>query len=182
VKSGCLVLGHRWEDSHDDADAEYGKHPILHCARCGKQKAFSAGKALDPVFRLDRLGRLRLLLTQAAPWVGLGVLIGLVIPGIVAISAYAAGDRGTHEVMTVVIALAVEGGLCLLFAMLTDPTRLWDQPYDSASPTYMSTVTSAFSRRDNSRLNTGRLARIDDVLSATGVVLIVIAVLLHAYA
>ena len=113
VRVLCFILGHRWQDSPDDYDAEYSEYPILHCARCGKQKAFPPWKAVDPVWRLGRVGRLRLLARQAVPAVGRPVLMGLAIAGVVGLI--------TNEVKTVVIALAVVGGLAILAAAIADP-------------------------------------------------------------
>jgi hypothetical protein len=196
----CLIVGHRWRDSPNDYDAEYSEYPILHCERCGKKDAFPPWKALDPVWRLGRVGRLRLLATQAAHWVFFAVLIGLVIAGIVGLLAYAAGADATQLVKAVFIALLVVGGLAILAATIADPMG-----YGSQRDTLLSgglsvvarsrDIPKSFTSRavlpgrttggweppddDIENLPIARLMRVDDILYAGGVVLIALGVLLH---
>ena len=184
VRVLCLILGHRWQDSASDYDAEYSEYPILHCARCGKQKAFPPWKAVDPVWRLGRVGRLRLLARQAVRSVGWPVLIGLAIAGVVGLIAL--------EVKAMVIALAVIGGLAILAATIADPMA-----YEGDSPlSFGRGITSGRGMRfpgvagwksaslfdgvsPDDLDDAGRQMRVDDVLYAAGVVLIGIGVLLH---
>jgi hypothetical protein len=183
----CLTLGHRWQDSLDDYDAEYSEYPILHCARCGKQKAFPPWKALDPVWRLGWIGRLRFVATQAAPWVVLAVLIGLAIAGIVGLVALAAGEHGAHAVRSMVIALVVVGVLAILATTLVDPMG-----YEGGTSLtfgrgmrFPSSGWKAESLRSGPSPNIdsgkgfGALMRVDDVVYAGGAILIGIGVLLY---
>jgi len=151
------------------------------------QKAVPQRNALDPVWRLGRVGRLRLLVTQAAPSVGLAVLVGLMCAGVVWLVALGAGVRGPHEVRTLVIALVVVGGLAILGAAIVDPMG-----YEGGTPLTFGrgmrfpsagwksgSLTAGPSPDIGSDWAAGRLMRVDDVSYAAGVILIGIAVLLH---
>jgi hypothetical protein len=200
VTLGCLIKGHDWQDSPDDFDAEFSEYPILHCARCGKQKAFPPWKALDPVWRLGRVGRLRLLATQAAHWVLYAVLIGLTIAGVVALLASSAGAHGAQLVKAVVITLVVIGGLAILAATIADPMGYGSQrdtllrgglsilaSSDDLSKSYMSRPTVPGQpaagweppAHEIDNLPTRRLLRIDDILMAGGAILIALGLAIH---
>jgi len=187
VRLLCLGLGHDWRDSPDDYDAEYNEYPILHCARCGKQEAFPPWKALDPLWRMGRVARIRVLATEAAHWVGLAVLVGLAIAGVASLVALGAGARGTHEVRTLVIALVAVGGVAILGAAIADPMA-----YEGGTaftfgrgmifPRTGWKAGSLFagpSPNIASNPAAGRLMRVDDVVYAAGVILIGIGALLH---
>lgn len=174
----CVLLGHRWEEDPD----EWGEYPLFHCTRCGKHKEFPIDKALDPVWRLGRIGGLRLVVTRSAPWVGLVVLIGLSLAGVVALLARAAGTHGAHEVKAVVIALSVLGGLCVLAAIVADSMgygRKTGRDVVGVAFTSPRSSLRAMNPVLDQPAKRGELRRFDDVLYASGVVLIGIAVLLH---
>jgi hypothetical protein len=160
-----------------------GEYPLCHCTRCGKQKDFPIGTVLDPLWRMGRFGRLRFLVRWSAPWVGLVVLIGLALAAVVALLALAAGRHGAHEVKAIVIALFVEGGLCVVAAVLFDPMGYGRKTGRDVARAAMASPQRASMRAMNPVLDQpekiGRVRRFDDVLYAGGVVLIGIAVLFH---
>jgi len=185
TRASCLLLGHIWESAADDS--EYARYPILHCARCGKEKAFPPSKALDPTWRLGRMRRLRFLVTEGARWAILVVLIALATAGVTALLALAAGEHGTHEAKVVVIALAVIGGLCVLAASIADPMGVGSEGLGANRPGLGAALPGSRQWRGLDyahfrRFGAGRLIRIDNVVFGVGAVLIGIAVLLHIVA
>jgi hypothetical protein len=75
--------------------------------------------------------RVHSLLTEAWHLVLLVAAVGLAVAGIAALIGLAAGKRGGHEVVTVVIAVGVVGILGVFIAAMVDPmgfgadTRRW---------------------------------------------------------
>jgi hypothetical protein len=163
---GCLFLGHRWEGDRDD----HANFPILHCTRCGKLKAFPPERALDPIWRLGRVGRARLLAKQAAHYVGLVIVIGLAVAGVVTLLAYAAGATSEAVVKVFAIASGGFGGTCVLAATLIDPMGA------SFSLGFPGVV--ARPSRVPPPAGTEKIMRLDDVLYAGGVGLIGVALLI----
>ena len=105
--------------------------------------------------------RLRVLMTEAVH------LVAIAVGAIAALVAYEAGKRGGHEVITVVLAVGGLGALGVGIATLLDPMG-----YVSNLPRTSSDRLLQASLSDPESL------RIDDVLYASGVVLIGAAVLL----
>lgn len=168
----CLLVGHRWEGDPDD----YTTYPILHCTRCGKRKAFPEVEVLDPVWRLGRIGRFRLLATRAAHYVGLVVAIGLAIAGVVALLTFVAGDSGRQIAKAAAITLGVVGGLGVLTAVVLDPMGIG--PGTGGLGVSAGAGFSPLAPYGALPDGMGRIMRLDDVLYGGGAVLIGIALLL----
>jgi hypothetical protein len=180
ARASCVLLGHRWEAASGGSDTEYGAHPIFHCARCNRQKAFPVSKALDPEWRLGRLGRLRFLAKEGARWIFFVVLVALAIAGVTALLALASGQHGTHQAKVVVVALAVVGGLCVLAASLADPMGIGSVGLGAGLSG--SRQSRGLDYAHFRRFGAGRLMRIDNLAFGVGAVLIAMAVLIHILA
>ena len=111
--------------------------------------------------------RLRVLLTAAPRFVAIVVAVGLAASAVAAVVAYEAGKRGGHEVVTVVIAVGAVGAAGVGLATLLDPMGV-------AAELPQGRLGSLL----NVSLSDPESLRIDDILYASGVLLIGTAVLL----
>ena len=124
--------------------------------------------------------RVHSLLTEAWHFVLLVAAVGLAVAGIAALIGLADGERGGHEVVTIVIALGVVGILSVFLATLLDPMGF---SADSRRYGYWVAVQEEQAdliHEQEAGLLPKRKAQFlrDDVLYAGGVLLIGLAVLI----
>jgi hypothetical protein len=120
-------------------------------------------------------GRVHSLLTEAWHFVLLVAATGLAVSGIAALLDLAAGKRGGHEVVTVVIALVVVGLASVGIGVALDPMGFGAYAGGSRSPAVQAGIFN--DERFGLPPRVKKEFRRDDVLYAGGVMLIGLAVL-----
>jgi len=125
--------------------------------------------------------RVHSLLTGAWHFVLLVAAVGLVAAGIAGLIGLAAGKRGGHEVVTIVIAVGVIGVLSVFIATLLDPMGFAaDVPRFGGGGIYEARSQAELIHEQEAGLPTERETQLrrDDVLYGGGVLLVGLAVLI----
>jgi len=125
--------------------------------------------------------RVHSLLTGAWHFVLLVAAVGLAAAGIAGLIGLAAGKRGGHEVVTIVIAVGVIGVLSVFIATLLDPMGFAaDVPRFGGGGIYEARSQAELIHEQEAGLPTERETQLrrDDVLYGGGVLLVGLAVLI----
>jgi len=124
--------------------------------------------------------RVHSLLTEAWHFVLLVAGVGLAVAGIAALIGRAVGERGGHEVVTIVIALGVVGILSVFVATVLDPMGLAADTRRFSGGLYEAASQADLIHEAQAGLPAERTKefRRDDVLYGGGVLLIGLAVLI----
>ena len=125
--------------------------------------------------------RVHSLLTGAWHFVLLVAAVGLAAAGIAGLIGLAAGKRGGHEVVTIVIAVGVIGILSVFIATLLDPMGFAaDVPRFGGGGIYEARSQAELIHEQEAGLPTERETQLrrDDVLYGGGVLLVGLAVLI----
>lgn len=126
--------------------------------------------------------RVHSLLTEAWHFVLLVAVAGLVVAGIAGLVGLAAGKRGGHEVVAIVIAVGVVGIVCIFVAALVDPMGFSANSFllGTRGAYRPAAAQGELIHEEEAGLPAGRKKqfRRDDVLYGGGVLLVGLAILI----